>query len=492
MLRKGITHLCLLLCVAVNAPATPESQLELTVAIPEEQGAVSLTVFSPRGQLVRQLATVKDVSEFRPDLNGIRIFWDGLDENGEKAPPGSYSIRGWFLMPGFSVKGEAYYFNSWPIPELGSPIGEVNLLVTGSPQTVIGRSGTGAEQFIWRLQDEKILELLSIPANSQVIDATSSSILVSTPNGLKLIDLVARQSRQLTAPSWSMAYLDTDSLIFLSSDRRTLTRQFLSSDRPAETLALPGIASELTVMGTGVVALIDGQIYVARAGSTTQVPLPAGLKATSLAQAPGETFWATILDDNEQLSAIQMDAHGAALRHLALDGGTETKIFGSPENLALWVLETSESSQNARYLTAPDDSPAVPVENSPATSSWTIDFEASITNFSSFGFVRGEPVANGAPEEKSVRVKPVPNPLDERPEPVDFSLLPVGGSLWLAAANIPITPLGQASSDHYAMSLRRQLLRILVPASTAVAGFQVSGVNQIVQLEPGKLEVGEP
>src|SRR3954470_22108454 len=96
-----------------EAPPPRAPGVQIAFLPPPMKGTVSLGVFNKAGKLVRTLKREAEAEkDFTVGLNGLITQWDGNDDSGKVAPPGTYLVRG-FCVGAIEVSGEAYHCNDW-------------------------------------------------------------------------------------------------------------------------------------------------------------------------------------------------------------------------------------------------------------------------------------------------------------------------------------------------------------------------------------------
>lgn len=138
---------------AATAPtAAPADQtstgLKITFLPPPLEGTLSLGVFDRGGKLVRTLRAEAAMSDFTVGLNGLILFWDGLDDSGKPVASGKYRVRG-FAVGDVEISGEAFHGNDWVESEDSPhPYEFRRIRVTGDRLELIASDRAGKE---WRI-----------------------------------------------------------------------------------------------------------------------------------------------------------------------------------------------------------------------------------------------------------------------------------------------------------------------------------------------------
>jgi FlgD Ig-like domain len=90
IVRPLLSALLPVISLSLHA-GTPQT---FAVALPEQEGPVTLAVFSASGEPVRLLHYNAPVDTLQAGLNGLLITWDGRDDSGKDLPSGEYDVRG--------------------------------------------------------------------------------------------------------------------------------------------------------------------------------------------------------------------------------------------------------------------------------------------------------------------------------------------------------------------------------------------------------------
>lgn len=94
------------------APPPKKPGVQITFLPPPMQGSLSLGIYDKKGRLVRTLVREGSEKDFVVGLNGLIIQWDGKDDAGKQAPPGTYGVRG-YSVGTLEVEGIDYLCNDW-------------------------------------------------------------------------------------------------------------------------------------------------------------------------------------------------------------------------------------------------------------------------------------------------------------------------------------------------------------------------------------------
>jgi hypothetical protein len=145
MFRAGpLAVLLLFLARAVCAQAPIQF-----VPPPMDGASYSLGVYSVKtGGLVRQLFESARESAFTAGLNGLITSWNGQDDQGKPAPPGTYSARGYAVGP-LEVEGVAVLGNDWADDDENfrvTRVDSITVLSDGAGLGIVAEMASGPAQ----------------------------------------------------------------------------------------------------------------------------------------------------------------------------------------------------------------------------------------------------------------------------------------------------------------------------------------------------------
>ncbi len=98
--------------IAQDTPPPKEAGVRITFLPPPMEGTLSMGIYDKKGKLVRVLAREATDKNFVVGLNGFITNWDGKDDAGNPAAPGTYQIRG-YSVGALDVEGIALHGNDW-------------------------------------------------------------------------------------------------------------------------------------------------------------------------------------------------------------------------------------------------------------------------------------------------------------------------------------------------------------------------------------------
>jgi hypothetical protein len=175
------------LYIAVSAEETEHTGVRITFLPPPMDGTISLGVYSQDGKLVRTLKTEAEAKDFVIGLNGLITRWDGKNDAGEAAKPGSYNVRG-FSVGSLEVEGVAYYGNDWitndESPRITRVLGAGRFLGPGRveiPVEVIG--GKAGRVTVTVGEDPAGAAAVAFLAESELPEDSTAEVHFSLPTG---------------------------------------------------------------------------------------------------------------------------------------------------------------------------------------------------------------------------------------------------------------------------------------------------------------------
>jgi len=115
----GRTMICAFLGGAMASSILAET-VKIEFVPPPMEGTISMGIYNQAGQLVRVLHREADLDEFKIALNGLVTEWDGLDDNGNPCPPGTYRARG-YRVGDVKLEGVEIHGNDWITEEENAP-----------------------------------------------------------------------------------------------------------------------------------------------------------------------------------------------------------------------------------------------------------------------------------------------------------------------------------------------------------------------------------
>ena len=459
---------------------------DIAFAVPGP-GRITLGVFDKTGKLVRTLHAMDGEEAFRIGLNGYITKWDGLDDAGNKAPSGHYHIRG-YLIEDVTVEGEAYHFNDWTTDEEDPslrhivdfaflPDGDVLLLAISADGLVLATRYSTESGFVW------VREIGAGPApDTTSLAANSSTVIIQHAGNWHLLDLQTGTPTSAplalhSAPPRTIAALPSK---LFGSLEKTIVPFSLPGMEPQPLIDSPVALTSIdadngTLMGSG-----NGSVWISQDMRTFQnIPI----SAQSVSLGVGKTFWFVSADGSDAVG--QANFKGDILRELHHESGSPQpkKIHASRTNETFAVLETSSDSERLRVLS-----------RSPG-GDWTVDWEKTIRESKSFGYVNGEvsPSAQDTPQTDSLRFRLEENPLTG--EKQDLNLRAVfddKGTRLSTPDGLPIVSVSRRTGIRRAVIRRGQKtnsIHLLQGDGATVEEFRIQGLEKIIPLNAGGIEL---
>lgn len=481
---KRIAFFFLALLVLLH-PARAEGD-DIAFAVPGP-GRITLGVFDKAGKLVRTLHAMDGEEAFRIGLNGYITRWDGLDDAGNKAPSGHYHIRG-YLIEDVTVEGEAYHFNDWTTDEEDPslrhivdfaflPEGDVLLLAISADGLLLATRYSTESGFVW------VRQIGTGPATDTTsLAANSNTAIIMHAGNWHLLDL---QTGTPSSPPIPLHSETPRSIAALPS------KLFGSLEKAVVPFSLPGMepqpsidspvaltsldADNGTLVGSG-----NGRAWISEDMRTFHdIPI----SAQSVSLGTGKTLWFVSADGSDAVG--QANFKGDILRelHHESDSPRPKKIHASRTSETFAVLETSSDSERLRVFSRGSGG------------DWTVDWEKTIRESKSFGYVNGEvsPSVQDAPQTDSLRFRLEENPLTG--ERQDLNLRVVfddKGTRLSTPDGLPIVSVSRRSGIRRAVIRRGQKtnsIYLLQGDGATVEEFRIQGLEKIIPLNAGGIEL---
>ena len=481
---KHIAFVFLALLVLLQ-PARAEGD-DITFAVPGP-GRITLGVFDKAGKLVRTLHAMDGEEAFRIGLNGYITKWDGLDDAGNKAPAGHYHVRG-YLIEDLTVEGEAFHFNDWTTDEDDPslrhivdfaflPGGDVLLLAISADGSLLATRYSPESGFVW------VKEIASCPSTDTTnLAINPTSAIIQHAGKWHLLDLQTGTPLSEPLPLHSKsprAIAALPSALFGSLEKSVIPFSLPSLE------AQPAIAAPVSLTSidadTGVLAGAgNGSVWIAEDLRTFQnIPI----SAQSISLGAEKTFWFVSADGSNAVR--QANFKGDILRELDHETGSPQpqKIHASRTSDTFAVLETSSDSERLRVLSRA------------ANGEWSVDWEKTIRESKSFGYVNGDvsPTAQDTPQTDSLRFRLEENPLTG--EKQDLTLRVVfdeNGTRLSTPDGLPILSVSQRSGISRAVIRRGEepnSTHLLQGDGATVEEFRIQGLEKIIPLNAGGIEL---
>ena len=486
---------------------------ELEFAVPDD-GRITLGVFDGSGKLVRLLHRLAKEEDFRAGLNGLITSWDGKNDTGQRVSPGHYYVRGYLVGDDVRVSGENFLFNDWAA-ENGFPgfdkILDFSLLENGDLLMLAGAVPSGHllarfspdKGFLWSCKIEPTLGSVLFLQGVPQVDSTAGKFL-APGQPLSFLPLLASNSvlAFVIAEEGTGIYaLDDGRKIKEIPERGGVaplalaandTKMFISSSGGLAEVTLPDLSHEdishppsaFTAMDADASALVgtspDGGWV--RQESFQPVKLPTPAKSVALGM-PG-TFWFVGVENGAPFVG-QASFSGEILRTLrpAAEDPKPEKIRALRTAEKFAVIESFRGLQRLRVMARAE------------SGGWMIEWERTLSESANFGFVDGKPVADtgGAAQDKDIRIRLKENPLTGKH---DFLTLRAefdgSGSRLVSPDGLPLVEVS-SRNDIRRIAIHRGAspgtLRLLQGNGSFVEEFSISGLDDILPLDAGSIDV---
>jgi len=481
------SFVAILLLAANVAHSAPR---QLTIAIPETAGRLSLAAFDASANRVRTLAAAADISEFRAGLDGILIEWDGLDDHGQPVPQGTYHLRGLFIPETVSAEGEAYLFNDWESQD-GTPL--IRKILTLAPKPdgrflIVAEEARSGLPRMWQADAEGRLNALRpgpLPSDAKILALNERAALLSVEGRVELLPLSDEQGHPLAKSAARLGALSRTRAALCVAPRQIALYDLANPSAPAKEHAVPSDLRLLAPCGDGFVAILENdQAVLVRDSGVSEISVGDTQSVRSLSVGPDGSFWLTGLTGNRSV-ARNFDPEKGLLREMRLDPEAgPSEIFGEMDGAGFFLLTANATHSTLRSVR--------PSASGTSESPWEITLEKTIQECASFGFAKGVPSANApAHDELTVLLDPSP-------------LAPLQGSLPIRAKTqddrvcletaeglkiIEVAHLPGISRVAIAHGKTSGSVRVLVGQPGFVAEFLATGLHHLTPLDEGTVEI---
>ena len=474
--------------VALLHPAQAEGD-DIAFAVPSS-GRITLGVFDKTGKLVRTLHAMDEEDAFRVGLNGYITKWDGLDDAGQRAPAGHYHDRG-YLIEDVTVDGVAYHFNDWMTddddPSLRHivdfaflPEGDVLLLAISADGSLLATRYSPESGFVW------VRVVAPSPASDTGKLTTNPTTAFNQQAGSWiLLDINTGTPLATPAPLPSqdpIAIAALSSTLFTSVEK-TITPFSLPSMQAQPSISAPTTLTSLDADNGILAGCGDGSVWISEDLKTFQT-LPISARCVSLGAE--RTFW--YVSNTGTGAVAQAHFNGEILRELEREPN-------SPQPQKIQASRTSDTF--AVLETAPDQERLRVISRNP-NGEWTVEWEKSIRESKSFGYVESGVSAQApeTPHPDSLRFRLEENPLTGEKQELTLGVVfDEKGTRLSTPDGLPLVTI----STRYAINrvvMRRgetpNSIHLLQGDGATVEEFHIHGLDKIIPLNAGGIDIGNP
>lgn len=460
---------------------------EIVFAVPDS-GLVTLGVFDHSGKLVRLLHDLDGEDAFRIGLNGYATSWDGLNDDGEKLPPGHYHIRG-YLVGDIKVEGEAIHFNDWIIDDKSPRIkritdsqlvsnGDLVLLAQDPAGQVLCALYSNTSGFVWvqNLGLASDRSLLAINPKSVFVALGETLHVLSLSNGEKLAE------KNIIFPTPSA--ITANDKTFYSSDGKFLYSSELPSFSKLTHQECPVPFDSLDSNGSFLLASSSGVVYLNADGSSfDKVNLPVLVGSLSLGSERSFWFADVPSDPSAKPVVAQSDFSGKILCSLNLDIPPSSKV----------QLSSCKNMDSFAFLVSVPNYQRLGLISRSNTSDWIINWEKSIVNSTAFSFQNGlvKPVAGKSPDFLTFRLDL--NPLTGKRDQIALrGSFDESGTRLVSPDGLPIVFISDSAKVKNVAIDRGPTpdsIRFLQGDDAVVEEFKITGLNHITPINVGGIDL---
>lgn len=306
ILRRKFLLCLILISSTVASFSAPSAVFEF--ALPELEGTISLGVYDKSGKLIRTLAQYAPVSSFQTGLNGLIAAWDGVTNEGTKAPPRQYEVKG-FVVGKMKIDTPKFHFNDWVERSDSGPFPTEIFSIFCAPRgdlLVLWNALSGAQQIASYRNFQFLkwitsLENFSSPQTPLAAKAAQSALLfaglyegeISVIHGDRFssfsLENGALNASCITLPFSPTAACRKESKLLLASADKLLGITTSGVEWPLAD-PLPHRITDIFATSEGFLVLTEeGLVQEWNDGSWHRIPLP--VLAKKIAPGYGNTIW---------------------------------------------------------------------------------------------------------------------------------------------------------------------------------------------------------
>lgn len=487
------------MAIAVPCAAAAQPQ-KFSIAVPDDDGLISLGVFDAKGKLVRVLEVLTPMENLTVGLNGLIMEWDGRDQSGKPAAPGKFFIRGWFIPADLVVEGEAFHFNSWINSEGIPPVASMNAIVPRAEGGfyLIGKEAGTQQPSYWAADYEGVLGTTrALPPGSTFLGGNSRAFVLARGNSTETLFFQPEEHRitgNFSKPAAAAAG-GAGIMALLVDEGRGV--EVVSESDPSVLqyrVSLPKPAKALAICADGVLAASESEVWFAKNAPPVSIPLGEILSIFSIASGPENSFWVAAKSPNYGVVVRNYDLTGELLRELKMVGDNgETTIFSDGRGLQFFLLGRTgsiEALSEYRAKEEPEQSSQDPSVS--VTKEWEIFLTRSIEAAEKFGFENGEASAAGSSSD-SIKIHLAESEFSSGVGSLILKPKIADSGVWLQAEDgldlFAVWDEGDVNRVALSRGDSPDSLKILIGQPSYAAGFSITGLRKIVPLDAGEFEV---
>jgi len=461
---------------------------EIVFAVPDS-GLITLGVFDRSGKLVRLLHDLDGDDAFRIGLNGYATSWDGLNDDGEKLPPGHYHIRG-YLVGDAKVEGEAIHFNDWITDDTSPRLkrihdfrlissGDLLFLAHDQDDHLLCTRYSNASGFLW-VRD------LGLDSDRAILAINSASVFVACTDSLRILSLTTGEimaERKMALSTASSAIAATDNTFYFT-DEKGLHVFELPSFAPLPNRVSPVPFDSLDANAQIILGSSSGVVYLSQENSSFEtVALPGLAQSLSLGREKSLWFADAPYDPTAKPVVAQSDFSGNILCSLNLDIPPSSKI----------QLSACKNSEAVAFLISDPNGQRLGVVSRSNTADWVIEWEKSIVHCTEFSFHNNvvKPVAGKSSDLLNFRLDL--NPLTDKRDQISLgATFDESGTHLVTPDGLPIVLISDSQNIKKVAIDRGKTpdsIRFLQGDDTVVEEFKISGLNHIIPINAGGIDL---
>ena len=461
---------------------------EIIFAVPDS-GLITLGVFDHSGKLVRLLHDLDGEDAFRIGLNGYATSWDGLNDAGEKLPPGHYHIRG-YLVGDVKVEGEAIHFNDWITDDTSPRLKQINdfrlissgdlvFLAIDKEEHLLCARYSNASGFLW-------VHDLGLDTDRSILAINSASVFVACGGSLRILSLAKGEiiaERNLDSSLSPTAIAATDNT-FYSTDEKTVHVSEYPSFVTLPSRESPVPFDFLDAYSENILGSSSDVVFLSHENSSFEKVVLPGL-ATSLSIGSEKSLWFAESPSDQASKAIvaQADFSGNILCSLNLDIPPSSKI----------QLSACKNSEAVAFLISDPNGQRLGAVSRSNTADWVIEWEKSLVHCTEFSFQKNvvQPVAGKSPDLLNFRLDL--NPLTDKRDQISLrATFDESGTHLVTPDGLPIVLISDAQNIKKVAIARGKTpdsIRFLQGDDSVVEEFNISGLNHIIPINVGGIDL---
>jgi len=476
-------------CLGQPDAADPRS-VRVRFLPPPLEGRFQLGVFDGSGACVRLLRQDAALTDFEMARDGLEVVWDGLDDGNAPLPAGRYRIRG-VVTGNVAIAAVRWHRNDWSPLLPDAPPAEIRDVAGLSHDTIVltGRD-TGGNGLVFAVGRDGNLLWTRTGLDAAVVAACGGGgCVIGNGSAIERIDPATGATlTRIETPERTGPIAAVEGAIFYVAGNEVVRVDTEGS--LVQRLSLPeGGATPGWVAGDRPLLVRDGKLFEVRGDRIEERKIP-GLGSVLAGSGAGPAHVWVIEEGGVPGVLKQVTWEGGVERLLEPEPGdplpTHVAVSGDGESL---VLLGEQAGQRAvRWIRR------VSVQDGEST--WEILWQRSIAGSGQFQW-DGSRIqsADVAPVATPVRVRLIPNELEDRPRDIaQLRARTVGESVRIEdERGLPWVRIEHRGADQSLLvgSGVNGKTRLFVSGPGGVREYSVSGLDQAMRFDGGEYRLPE-